>query len=80
MRLPTLLTIAFAAVATAHPPVSHPHRNPPDTAASEIEDLHGAQPDEKPLHTTVLMARPLPTTVLMAGYNGGNNVELRRRR
>lgn len=50
-----LLSVAFAASVLAHPQVSNPHQvlsgNQPD-----IKDLYAFHPDQKPLHTTVLMA------------------------
>jgi hypothetical protein len=55
MKFLILLLAMFVAAVLGHPSVSNPHQtlteNEPD-----IQDLYALHPDQKPLHTTALMA------------------------
>jgi hypothetical protein len=69
-----LVCIIMAISVFGHPPVSNPHRRytPPD--ANEIEDLYALYPNERPLHTTVLMAMHAHATP--AAESGEEDLEL----
>jgi hypothetical protein len=56
MRFSFLLSVLVSAIAVlAHPPVSNPRVEARDQDLGG-EDLYALRPDERPLHTTVLMA------------------------
>lgn len=71
MRYFTLLVVFFAITVFAHPPVSNPPRQELGSDENEIEDLYAMFPNDRPLHTTVLMSGPQPTA------NQGRSPELK---
>jgi hypothetical protein len=61
MHASILCAIVLAISVVAHPPVSNPRRVQHQNE-NEIEDFYTLFPNERPQHTTVLMAQASPGT------------------
>jgi hypothetical protein len=59
MHASILCATVLAISVVAHPPVSNPHRVQHQNE-NAIEDLYALFPNERPQHTTVLMAQATP--------------------
>lgn len=72
LHLSLALCVIVAVAVIGHPPVSHPRIRVAQPDANEIADLYAQFPNERPLHTTVLMAQHTHTTVAAARPDSGN--------
>jgi hypothetical protein len=70
MYVDILRAITLAIAVVSHPPVSNPHRvqHPND---NELEDLYALFPNDRPQHTTALMAQATPG----AGRSGNGELK-----
>ena len=75
LSLSLALFVIMAISVIGHPTVSHPRIRVAHSDANEIEDLYAQFPNERPLHTTVLMAQH--TQAPAAGRSGSGNEELK---
>ena len=70
MHASILCAIVIAISVVAHPLVSNPHRDPHPND-NKIEDLYLLLPNQRPQHTTVLMAQATPG----AGRSGNGELK-----
>jgi hypothetical protein len=76
LRLSLVVCVIMAKSVIGHPPVSHPRIRVAHSDANEIEDLYAQFPNERPVHTTVLMAQHSHATAA-AGHSNSGNEELK---